>query len=81
MACISIFTCLLFYATASLLNQNASLDYKIWDMHTVTAGDFTVSMPISEEMWAVYNDIHTFEEELDRTAANGQSEVPILVNF
>lgn len=70
-ACISIFTCLLFLVTASLLNQNATLDYKIWDMHTVTAGDFTVSMPISEAMWTVYNDIHTFDQELDRTTNNG----------
>jgi hypothetical protein len=33
------------------LSKTASLDYKVWDVDTVTAADFTVEFFIYENVW------------------------------
>ncbi len=38
----AIFMCFLFLLTTYYLSETASIDYKMWDVDTVTAADFTV---------------------------------------
>ena len=48
---ISVFIALL-YLLAIYYNEKTSiLDYKLWDVDTVTVGDFTVETAISRRMW------------------------------
>ena len=35
----------------SYLSKTSSLDYKLWDVNTVTAADFTVEFEITEILW------------------------------
>lgn len=65
-ACLGIFSCFLLITTLSYLTQSSVLEYQIWDFSTVTAGDFTVELRITETMWKTYLDVHEFNEELDR---------------
>lgn len=49
--CIGIFICLVFLCGIYYLFETSKLDYKLWDVDTVTAADFTVESTISETMW------------------------------
>ena len=40
-----------FLLTLYYLYKTSKLDYKLWDVDTVTAADFTVEAVISEKMW------------------------------
>jgi len=60
-ACLGIFSCFLFLLLIMYLTKISDLDYKLWDVETVTAADFTVYQNIPEEFW------HAFEN-LDRTS-------------
>ena len=44
-----IFLCVVYY-----LKATTNLDFKTWDIDTTTASDFTVQMPISDDMWNWY---------------------------
>ena len=70
-ACLGIFSCFLFLITVSYMKQSALLEFQIWDFSTVTAGDFTVELQITETMWKTYLGIHEFNEELDRQSMSG----------
>jgi len=37
----------------------SELEYKLWDVETVTAADFTVSQTISEEFWNAFKDLES----------------------
>ncbi len=43
--------CFSFLLTLYYLYSTSKLDYKMWDVDTVTAADFTVETVISQEMW------------------------------
>ena len=47
-AAIFIFCSLMLLVTASYLQNEAHLDYQLWDFNTCTAGDFTIKFMISE---------------------------------
>jgi len=34
------------------LRKYFQLDYKMWDLNTITASDFTVSMALTKEHWS-----------------------------
>lgn len=52
--CIGIFICLSFLCAIYYLFETSKLDYKLWDVDTVTAADFTVESTISQQMWDNY---------------------------
>lgn len=42
------------------LRKCASMDIRLWDSKTATAADFTVQIPITNEIWLSYqNDLHS----------------------
>ena len=67
-ACLGIFSCFLLMLTVTYMKQSSVLEFQIWDFSTVTAGDFTVEMKISELMWKTFMNIYEFNGELDRTS-------------
>jgi hypothetical protein len=54
------------------MKQSSVLEFQIWDFSTVTSGDFTVEMKISELMWKTFMDVYEFNEELDRRSRSGK---------
>lgn len=56
----------MFLIGLSYLRTESKLDFKIWDFNTVTAGDFTIELKISDAQWETYLDIHQLDEEHDR---------------
>jgi hypothetical protein len=45
---------MLFWVVNYYLTTVQDLDYKVWDVNTVTVGDFTVFWNISPEQWHNY---------------------------
>lgn len=50
-ACIGIFICCIFMCTTFYLSKTSYYDYKLWDVYTVTAADFTVEYTIPKAVW------------------------------
>lgn len=48
---LGIFMSCIYLLFVSYLSKTAYMDYKLWDVNTVTAADFTVEFPISETIW------------------------------
>jgi hypothetical protein len=48
---LGIFISLLFLLSLYYQEKTAILDYKLWDVNTVTAADFTVETFISQPQW------------------------------
>lgn len=44
------------------LNKVGNLDYKLWDVQTVTAADFTVEQVITKHLWRKYKEQVAAEE-------------------
>ncbi len=66
---ISVFVALLFLLAIYYNEKTCMLDYKLWDVDTVTVGDFTVETAISRRMWEEFqpqteNKIADFEKHL-----------------
>ena len=81
-ACLAIFSCYLFMLTTIYLKNTAYLDYKLWDIHTVTPADFTIVLEITQTMWNTYKDMHVLDEELDRNKSHKEHEAhSILMDF
>jgi len=57
--------CLIFLIGIGYLRTESNLDFKIWDFNTVTAGDFTIELMISDRQWQSYLDIHNQDKEHD----------------
>ena len=51
MVCLGIFISFIFLCSIYYLYETSKLEYKSWDVATVTAADFTVESNISEAMW------------------------------
>jgi hypothetical protein len=62
------------------LQTQSNLDFKIWDFNTVTAGDFTIELKISDRQWKTYLDIHQLDEEHDRWSQSGHLN-SIMLDF
>jgi hypothetical protein len=54
--CIGIFICLLFFLMIYYQEKTSLLDYKLWDVNTVTAADFTTETFFTDEFWQSYLD-------------------------
>ena len=52
--CLGIFVCLIFLLTHWYLRETAVIDFKLWDVETVTASDFTVEYVISDKVWSKF---------------------------
>lgn len=50
-AATAIVACIFYRCIIYFLRTTASIDYKLWDIHTVTAADFTVEVNIPEIIW------------------------------
>ena len=48
---LAILICFLYILSIYYQEQTARLDYKMWDVNTVTVGDFTVETIITSSMW------------------------------
>ena len=48
---LGIFGCLLFNVVQYNRLVSNELDFKIWDMQTVTLNDYTVELKIDDKMW------------------------------
>jgi hypothetical protein len=65
-SCIGIFICGIYLSIMYYLNKTALLDFKQWDVDTVTAGDFTIEYKVPLEVWERFEDNHE-----DKTRAEG----------
>jgi len=65
-ACVGIFISLLYLTGMYYLGSAAKIDFKAWDVGTVTAGDFTVEYQIPSVVWKKFEDAHT-----DHTRSEG----------
>ena len=70
------------------LGSVASIDFKAWDVGTVTASDFTVEYQIPKKVWKKFEDNHTdhtraegcdFEDYLKREFENIVSQEPSVL--
>ena len=52
--------CMLYTLTIYYLSNTSYLDFKLWDVYTVTPADFTVEMHISKKMWKNFTYCHDF---------------------
>eukprot|EP00347_Sterkiella_histriomuscorum_P002409 403368266 len=64
-ACLGIFISLIFLCAIYYLFETSKLEYKTWDVSTVTAADFTVESLISEKMWN--NFLQQYQDKIDPT--------------
>jgi hypothetical protein len=46
------------------LQSTAQLDFKLWDLSTVTAADFTAELVIKEDMWKNHLETMSYLEEI-----------------
>ena len=73
---------LLFLMVIHYFNVTAGYDYQKWDLETVTAGDFTVEMTITQQQWDKFNgDLTRYQKEigLGRAAPNHvANKIPIV---
>lgn len=46
------------------MQSTAQLDFKLWDLSTVTAADFTVELVITKSMWKEHLESKNYLEEL-----------------
>lgn len=60
---LGIFICLLFLCAIYYLYETSRLEYKTWDVNTVTAADFTVELNITKNMWDTY--VYKFKDTLE----------------
>lgn len=51
LACIGILACSIFSLVVYYLFKVAKIEYKEWDINTVTAGDFTVEYIVTDNCW------------------------------
>ena len=58
--CLGIFVSMLFLLTHWYLSETAVIDFKLWDVETVTASDFTVEYTITDEVWAQFRGTAAF---------------------
>ncbi|CDW90155.1 UNKNOWN [Stylonychia lemnae] len=50
-ACLGLFICFIFFCMTYYLSKTSYIDYKLWDVFTVTAADFTVEYTIPQQVW------------------------------
>ena len=50
-SCLGIFLCLVYIIFMYVRLYMNNLDYKIWDMRTITIDDYSVELPISNQIW------------------------------
>ena len=55
-SCSFIFIAMIFWVVNYYLNATQDLDYKVWDVNTVTASDLTISWNITEANWRLYRE-------------------------
>lgn len=55
--CLGIFISLLYLLSLHYQEKTAALDYKAWDVDTVTAADFTVETFITQAQWNSFLDL------------------------
>ena len=53
-ACLGIFISLVYLLVLYYQEKTAALDYKVWDVDTVTVADFTVETFFVDELWEQY---------------------------
>lgn len=58
------FACFLFLLLILYLTQVSELEYKLWDVETVTAADFTVSQIITEDLWHAFENLESSRKNL-----------------
>lgn len=68
--CIGIFICFIFLCANFYLYETSRLEFKAWDVDTVTAADFTVETPISPGMWTKFIEQHKGSLKPDETLIN-----------
>lgn len=49
--CMGFFGIVVYSLTVFYLSHTAKLDFKLWDLSTLTAADFTGEITITEKMW------------------------------
>ena len=53
--CIGLIACFAFIYTIHYIRKAALINYKIWDLDTVTSGDFTVIVTLPPIIWRKWN--------------------------
>jgi hypothetical protein len=66
-SCVGILISLLFLTCMYYLSKVAAIEFKQWDVGTVTAGDFTVEYQIPKKVWTKFEDQHTDKSKAEGT--------------
>ncbi len=76
-SCLGIFGCLLFWVILYFRLSGNQIDYKKWDMETITINDFSVELKINKELWGLFEKQQerrqsavTNLEDLDKSVSN-----------
>lgn len=56
--CAGLLVAATFYILIEYLQKTSDVDFKIWDVETVTASDFTVDFDIDERQWTQFQKLH-----------------------
>lgn len=56
--CAGILVSAAFFIVINYLQQVSDVDFKIWDVETVTASDFTVDFDLDASQWAQFKKLH-----------------------
>jgi len=49
-----IFAAIVFMIVIFYMKKTSEMDYKLWDLSTVTASDFTVELNVTKTMWETF---------------------------
>jgi hypothetical protein len=68
-SCIAIFICLVYLSVLFYFFESSKIDYKVWDVDTVTASDFTVESIITQQIWTSFLDSPEGKRSVNKLAA------------
>ena len=57
-SCMGLFLCLVYLIFMFVRLYMNNLDYKIWDMRTITIDDYSVDIPITDQIWNDFVNAH-----------------------
>lgn len=74
--CLGVFATSIYMLTVFYLNRTAELDYKLWDLQTLTAADFTAEMTITDDMYnELFLKMSQVQEPMPTKAVPAMSEM------
>lgn len=67
--CLGFFICFIYFLMIYYLSKTSTLDYKLWDVLTVTSADFTVEYFIPEIVWTQFCELPEAKQDGTKATA------------